>query len=712
MLFFMIMILAALALAACGSGETPTPMIIRETVEVPMEESIGVEVPFLEQWQSSPHNDVEAEAFNHWNDEDPAEVPTTCAKCHSTPGYVDFVGADGSAAGSVEQAAPIGTTVQCAACHNSATLVMTSVVMPSGIELTGLGDESRCMQCHQGRASKFDVDAAIEEAGVDEDRVSEDLGFINIHYYAAAATKYGTLAKGGYEYEGSSYDANFGHVEDFNSCIECHNPHTLEVRVDQCSACHSGVATVEDLRDVRMPGSAVDYDGDGDTDEGIYYEIQGLQEKLYTAIQAYGTEVAGTDIVYDPAAYPYFFIDTDANGEITAGEAVFPNAYNAWTPRLVKAAYNYQVSQKDPGNFAHGGKYIIQLLSDSTEDLNSVLGEPVDMAGTNRIDSGHFAGSEEAFRHWDEEGEVPGSCSKCHSADGLPLFLQEGVSIAQPIANGFQCATCHSSVSEFTLYDVGGEVTFPSGLSAGFEENPPNLCINCHQGRQSTPDINNVIAQVGVADDEVSEDLSFQNPHYFAAGATLFGDEAQGAYQYDGQEYRGRFQHVPNFNTCVACHSTHGLQVKVEACSGCHPSVTSVSTLSTIRAASSADIDFDGDGDVDEGIADEIATMESLLYEAIQDYAADTVGTGIVYDAHAYPYFFTDTNENGEADPDEANFGNQYASWTPDLLRAAYNFQWVAKDPGAFAHNGKYMVQVLYDSLASMGADVSAMTRP
>jgi hypothetical protein len=46
------------------------------------------------------------------------------------------------------------------------------------------------------------------------------------------------------------------------------------------------------------------------------------------------------------------------------------------------------------------------------------------------------------------------------------------------------------------------------------------------------------------------------------------------------------------------------------------------------------------------------------------------------------------------------------------LLRAAYNYQWVAKDPGAFAHNGKYMMQVLIDSLKDIGGNVSSMTRP
>ena len=76
------------------------------------------------------------------------------------------------------------------------------------------------------------------------------------------------------------------------------------------------------------------------------------------------------------------------------------------------------------------------------------------MTAMNRIDSGHFAGSEEAFRHWDEEGVVPGSCAKCHSAAGLPQFVQEGAVVSQPPANGFQCTTCHNDLKEFTRYEV------------------------------------------------------------------------------------------------------------------------------------------------------------------------------------------------------------------------------------------------------------------
>jgi len=186
-----------------------------------------VEMPFYEEWASSAHADAAAEAFTHWDEDDTKEVPVGCAKCHSTPGYQDFIGADGSAAATVDKPAPIGTRIECAACHNEVTLKMDSAVMPSGIEITGLGREARCIQCHQGHASKFSVDKAITKANpADVDTISPDFGFINIHYYAATATKYGTVAKGGYQYDGKSYDAYFAHVDQFDTCEECHDLHT------------------------------------------------------------------------------------------------------------------------------------------------------------------------------------------------------------------------------------------------------------------------------------------------------------------------------------------------------------------------------------------------------------------------------------------------------------------------------------------------------
>ena len=687
------------------AADAPSGLLAAPSQEGDATGTLTVTVPFLDAWMGSGHADTTAEAFNHWNEEDPAEVPPECAKCHSSPGYRDFLGADGSVSGTVDAPAAIGTVVDCVACHIDVTLVNDSVTMPSGLVISGLGDESRCMECHQGRESKMSVDQAISDAALaDDDTPSDQLGFRNIHYYAAAATKYGTLAKGGYEYDGKAYDGMFAHVDGFTTCIECHNSHTLEVKVEECQGCHEDVTTVEDLRNVRMAGSEVDYNGNGDIEEGIAAELAGMQDVLMQAIQAYANDVTGKAIAYDANAYPYFFLDANANGAIDEGEGKF----DAWTPRLLKAAYNYQTSIKDPGAFAHGGKYIIQLLYDSIEDLNTKLAEPIDMAALNRNDSGHFAGSAEAFRHWDEEGVVPGSCAKCHSAAGLPQFIQEGAVVSQHPANGFQCSTCHNDLKEFTRYETTN-VKFPSGAVIDSGDADTNLCINCHQGRESTVSVNKLIGET--EDDAQSESLRFLNPHYFAAGATRYGTEAKGAYEYADKTYVGFFQHGGDDgpNNCTDCHSAHTQEVDWESCTECHEEVTAKEELQNIRYNLT---DFDGNGDDSEGIYFEIQSMRDTLLAAMQQYATDTVGSGIVYSDANYPYFFVDTNGNGTADAEEINSDNAFTTWTPRLLRAAYNYQYSGKDPGAFAHNGQYIIQTLYDAIENVGGDVSGMTRP
>jgi hypothetical protein len=477
----------------------------------------------------------------------------------------------------------------------------------------------------------------------------------------------------------------------------------LELPLEECAGCHEDVEDVEDLRDIRMAGSEVDYDGDGDLEEGIFFELEGVQEALFANIQAYASEVAGSPIVYDAASHPYFFADANEDGAKDEGDT---EAYAAWTPRLLKAAYNYQTSLKDPGAYAHGGKYIIQLLYDSAEDLNSALGEPVDMTAMRRIDAGHFAGSEEAFRHWDAEGgSVPGTCAKCHTAGGLPMFLEEGANISQPASNGLQCETCHDDLTEWTRHEVT-EVRFPSGAVIDSGEPDMNLCMNCHQGRESTVSVNRLTE--GLGDDEVSDTLRFLNIHYFAAGATRFGTEAKGAYEYADKSYSGLFDHA-NLNDCNDCHMTHSLEVDWEECADCHEEVESAEDLHNIRYEFA---DYDGDGDDEEGVAQEIEALRQMVYAAMQAYSAETAGAGIISVDTAHPYFFIDTNGNGTAEPEEVNGDNRFVAWTPRLLRAAYNYQYVTKDPGAFVHNPRYIVQVLHDSLEDLGADVADLVRP
>jgi hypothetical protein len=669
-------------------------------------------------WAGSAHADATAEAFVHWDAE--GAIPESCAKCHSTPGYIDFVGGDGSEAGVVDAPAPIGTVLTCDGCHNSAAAQLTSVTFPSGVTIEDVGTSARCMQCHQGRASTVSVNNAIEEAGLapDSNEVSADLGFINIHYFAAAATLYGGEAQGGYQYEGKLYQGRNMHAEGLNTCADCHNQHSLEVRVAVCAECHDDVETVEDLPFIRMNGSLADYDGDGDNFEGIGEEIEGLQELALEAIQTYASEVSGTPIAYDVAAYPYFFVDTDENGEVDEEEAVSDNGYKAFAPVLLTAAYNYQVSMKDPGAFAHNPKYIIELLYDSIEALNAGVAEPIDMAEAHRDDLGHFDIAAEPFRHWDAEGEVPATCTRCHTAGGLPFYLENGVTIKSAPSQSLTCSTCHDVANDFEVHPVN-EVTFPSGAVVSFgEEEESNLCISCHQGRESTVSVNTAIQRAGVGDDEVSESLTFRNIHYFAAGATLFGTEVKGAYEFADAEYNGRNWHDgEEMIMCTDCHDAHTGELELDDCADCHNEVDEeAESVRFIRnEAEDVDpIDYDGDGDDSEPIADEIASFQDALMAAIQTYATDTAGSSIIYVTTTHPYWFIDTNANGSVDDDEVNGDNRFVAWTPNLLRAAYNYQYSVKDPGVFAHNPDYILQVLYDSIQAVGGEeaVAEFTRP
>ncbi|MBL8157631.1 MAG: polyheme membrane-associated cytochrome C, partial [Anaerolineae bacterium] len=106
------------------------------------------------------------------------------------------------------------------------------------------------------------------------------------------------------------------------------------------------------------------------------------------------------------------------------------------------------------------------------------------------------------------------------------------------------------------------------------------------------------------------------------------------------------------------------------------------------------------------------AVFQERLYAAIQAKATAN-GAGLVYNPAAYPYFFLDKDADGQPDKNDQGANVNYnGNWSPELLKAAYNYQYSQKDPGAFAHNAKYVMQALYDSIEAVGGDVSAYTRP
>ncbi|HJQ82874.1 MAG TPA: hypothetical protein VKA21_02280 [Candidatus Binatia bacterium] len=787
-------------------------------------------------WLGSAHADLTAEPFAHWNDESPAVVPEACAKCHSGLGYRDFLGVLANPYASPPESVPssnlddpapspgqgqvasgpwpVGTPVDCDTCHNDGTAHLSEVTFPSGLQATGLGDESRCMVCHQGRESTVSVEKKIADAYAGgaittDDTVSSAVSFINIHYFAAAGSLYGRQAAVAYEYADParaemppdpvtalparrSYDAKFAHVASKDVCFECHDQHSLKVRVVECATCHVDrngdaivtaapttaeeyAAAIERLHDVRMAGTINDFDGDGDANEGVYRELGGLEDVLYGAIRAYantaktdasGAAVPATPIAYSPTAYPYFFVDPNDNGVVDPGETT---RYPAWTARLLRAAYDYQYAQKDPGAFAHNAKYLIEILYDAIADLNVVRPVP-GFANLVRNDSGHFDTSAEAYRHWDEDTDhlVDPTCSRCHSPEGFLFRAKYGIdqTIPATLSSGMTCETCHETGAIFSPLNGNvperryiKSVTFPvpatatssqimavtinNGAEGSDAEDDSYLCLTCHQGRESTFTVN-----AANPTPVTSFTLSFRNVHYLSAGGTQYGRKAAVAYQYAGKTYAPPWNHGTNYTgrctndaarectadgdcvapgtcdlyphpvnhraRCAFCHmqdGSHSFEPEfTTACVECH----GTQTLETITPAFRPEDDWDNDPTTKPKA--EVAGIATRLLAAIQAYcaaAADSAtppngASWVAYDGAAYPYWFKDANENGVVDPDET----AAMRFDSKSLRAAFNYQYFQKEPGAWAHNNPYIVQILFDSIEDLGGDTTGITRP
>lgn len=326
-----------------------------------------------------------------------------------------------------------------------------------------------------------------------------------------------------------------------------------------------------------------------------------------------------------------------------------------------------------------------------------------DKAISDWFRSPHANAAAEAFSHWDDDGEIRAACATCHSGEGFRDF--HGLDGTEPgVVNGpiniggvVDCGTCHNA----GLANVT-EVVFPSGLVhpvQGVEAS----CLTCHQGRTAGANVTNAIG--GLAEDEPNGELRFINPHYATAAATWLGGYGAAGYHYEGRDYSGRFFHARPVASCNSCHEPHTLEVQFEPCLTCHQA----SKPDEIRIARQS---YDGSGNTSVGIKSDIQANAATLLDMIRAYSKDVIGAPMVYDGSRYPYFFTDANGDGAIDMADGK-AVPYGSWTPRSLRTAFNWKLVTADPGNFAHNPAYSLELLYDAIEDLseplGVDMDEM---
>jgi hypothetical protein len=627
----------------------------------------------------------------------------------------------------VTMANPPSLGLECVACHtgspssyfNPSFLALEPVQFPvdkadavaSGDpidpSLSLFGSSNMCLVCHQGRKSGQDVDNDI-------DNNDPPYRFVDVHYYAAAATLFGSESNAGYEYGLNEYlprNTFPSHPDDFSTCQGCHmtnaengENHTWVPDLASCQSCHGGTS----------------FQTLGGTPSQSYTNIQALLPELLAEIEDYAANDIGVPIVYDDG----FRKD---NGE----------RYDQFDETLLKAAYNYQVALKDRNGFIHNGTYIQQILNDSIEDLGGTPSVQVIGRGNLTIDgsaigtasktqqwqlSGHGDADSQVFRYWDSPYlEVWNSCTKCHSTPGFAEYAMGQPTTAHAPLSTVGCTSCHNNFNLFanaetrwndlTTNPAVEPIKFPSGETATFN-NSSNVCMGCHQGNASTDTVDAATPN----GENVYDSYDFINIHYYAAGATLFGNQVRGGYQYEGQTYRGKtafgihnsIPRAEGLDDCVGCHMNstlarldpvfeeekkHTFRPKVVDCNECHAG-SSFPTLSGSPSDNFEDIETLGDD----------------LLAAIEAYA-DTgdILTGLPKDSPVqyveveHPYWF-----QADLPPTDAT---AYIDFDFDMLTAAYNYHLALKDPAGYIHNGVYIKQLLFDSIVKMGGTPS-ITRP
>jgi hypothetical protein len=685
----------------------------------------------------------------------------TCSRCHNSEAFRAFIGdptvTGGDGLPHLAEVATFtfsGTTkgMVCVTCHNSVSDPTTGTLrthqFPSGKVVTTDAKTAICSQCHDGGRPAYEVAQLNKQltlapvpATVDAQLTATGANkTVRAHYLPAASTLFGADASNWAEYAGNIYTARNQHGG-VASCVDCHDAHNgdvvANVKATTCGKCHFNeltllpVANFAELEESRQFGFEGDIDGDGVV-ESLKLEIDGLRAKLLTAIQSYATNVVGTAICFDNSATNpnRFYLDdgTSVNGRCGAQVT----EYNKYTPRLLKAAYNYMIATNDVGAWAHNPRYAIEVIYDTIADLNVALAPAgKQVANGKRAFNGHFGAADAAspyaamIYHGGSNavtGEVlpsmgftSAACYQCHGGKvGLDTYLAGAPAAIAAIPAGgkvsaFQCSTCHVDGGDMTgLRSDIKKVYFPpqkaGAASAGeviFEAaNLPKtfaICGTCHSARENKKSIDNKNLVNGTFS------TTLVNPHYLGAAATVMGTRTKSWYEYDGKAYTAfpAFWKAgtngdapgphgsPHGADCVGCHqakeSKHSFEVDYAYCGTCHAGNYALAPKE-----------------------EEYTSMKAELLAALDAYAAANLtafqtangadATGICYDGNVYGYVLVKK---------AAGCSTTGAKLDGKAMKAGYNLHWMNKDPGGWAHNEYYVMQLVYDSIVDLGGTPS-----
>lgn len=354
-------------------------------------------------------------------------------------------------------------------------------------------------------------------------------------------------------------------------------------------------------------------------------------------------------------------------------------------------------------------------------------------------------------------------CVRCHTATGHINYLANK-SIASPFGitsktegkEVLACNVCHidysyarRKVEAVTAYynisgTTGGMKIRISKKYADIGES--NLCLNCHVGREIgkvisglagsvpeiIPDINYLVTPTATYD---FKNASFVNSHYLTAGATVFrtsGFEFYNSSYYDNPPFYAHdkigvsdFRNTGTSGPCITCHMKPGNHTFLPVVKDTNGNVTALSNGATCNNA----LCHNG------GMSGTEIERQKLQFNAAMDSLKAMLQERLsVYFYNANPYMFTKPYvvnyvETGSClnqavknwlskDPATAPAPAPAPVYDPltkkcsttitggidgtgaNNMGAAFNYNLLYHDYGAFAHNRFYVKRLIYDSIS------------
>ena len=230
-------------------------------------------------------------------------------------------------------------------------------------------------------------------------------------------------------------------------------------------------------------------------------------------------------------------------------------------------------------------------------------------------------------------------------------------------------------------------------------------------------------------------EISASDAHYDSGAATRFGSDAGNGtngmgiwYGQTADDYVGFDEHNPTaagstpdeMSKCTFCHMgpdySHSFrpeEIFAAQCASCHTEVSGTNLEEIRKDDAGTAVDYDGDTDLLEPIKDEIESFKDALVAEMAIYgsafyrdAGTHAGTHDVVYNESQDRWYVDEDDSG----DYTSGDTRWRKWDEHFSRALYNLAFLHDEPGYYAHNPKYVLQLLYDTIDNLDEEYGSVT--